>query len=914
VPAVRESGSGASVNPPYDIDLSSLHSSLGDPIMSAMMFLNEVASRYPDSISFAAGRPAEDYFDTADISRFIDRFCDHLRLQHHLSEVEVRRTLLQYGRTNGIIHELIARQLENDEGVQVSPDSLVVTVGAQEAIFLVVRALCASPTDAVLTVSPTYVGLAGAARMIDCPVVPVPSDETGIDLVALARTVESSRRRGLRPRLLYVVPDVSNPTGISLDVPTRRRLVEFARVADLLIVEDNAYGVFAGGDRLPTLKSLDVHRRVIRIGSFAKTVWPGARIGFVVADQVVGDPTDPGRTMLLADQLGILKSMVTVNTSPIAQAVVGGALLEHDASLYAANARQIAIYQRNLRLVLDGLERRLGEMDGVSWNSPSGGFFVSLAVPFRADERVLERCAREYGVLWAPMANFYTDGGGLNHIRLAISQIDPPAIEEGLDRLARFVRDEAGRTRVSAGGYRPPPAGITRGNPRLKGDAMTTTSVVPGAFSPHQVRDTIARHMLADGYELVLDLEASRGSQLVDARTGETYLDFFSFFASCALGMNHPALADDEEFVAELGRVAVNKPSNTDIYSVPMARFVDAFARVLGDPALPHLFFVDGGALAVENALKVSFDWKSRWNEAHDIDARLGTKVLHLENAFHGRSGYTLSLTNTCDLNNVARFPKFDWPRIPSPSINGTVDVVAAERVALDAARVAFEQNPHDIACFVAEPIQGAGGDNHFRPGFFQGIQALCREFDALFVMDEVQTGVAMTGTAWAYQQLGVHPDVVAFGKKVQVCGIMAGGRVDEIADNVFNVSSRLCSTWGGNIADMVRARRILEVVETDGLIGRSADLGAHLLDGLRKLAARHDVVSDVRGRGLFCAFSLPTTHLRDLVLTRLREQERVIAPGSGPTTVQLRPALTVSVDELDTFLAAVDRVLSRLG
>ncbi len=435
----------------------------------------------------------------------------------------------------------------------------------------------------------------------------------------------------------------------------------------------------------------------------------------------------------------------------------------------------------------------------------------------------------------------------------------------------------------------------------------------PDPGSATDVRATIARHMLADGYEMVLDLNASRGSQLIDARTGDAYLDFFSFFASSALGLNHPALADDD-FVLELGRVAVNKPSNSDIYSVPMARFVDTFARVLGDPALPHLFFVDGGALAVENALKVSFDWKSRWNEAHGIDPSLGTQVLHLENAFHGRSGYTMSLTNTCDANNVARFPKFDWPRIPSPSTNGHPDVEAAERVALAAARQAFENNPHDIACFVAEPIQGAGGDNHLRPEFLEGIQALCREFDALFVMDEVQTGVAMSGTAWTYQQLGVEPDVVAFGKKVQVCGVMAGGRVDEVPDNVFNVSSRLCSTWGGNLTDMVRSRRILEVIERDGLVEQAAALGRHLQDRLADLALAHPVVSEVRGRGLLCAVTLPTTELRDTVLTRVREVEHVLIPASGLATIQFRPALTVSANELTHGVAAIDRVLTALG
>jgi L-lysine 6-transaminase len=430
-------------------------------------------------------------------------------------------------------------------------------------------------------------------------------------------------------------------------------------------------------------------------------------------------------------------------------------------------------------------------------------------------------------------------------------------------------------------------------------------------IAPTEVHSAIARHMLADGYELVLDLDRSVGATLVDARDGSEYLDLFTFFASSALGMNHPALTTDEA-VAELGHVAVNKPSNSDIYTVPMARFVETFARVLGDPDLPHLFFIDGGGLAVENALKIAFDWKSRWNEAHGIDPALGTKVLHLQKAFHGRTGYTMSLTNT-DPNKVARFPKFDWPRIPAPSINGTDDVDADERAAIAAARKAFEDNPNDIACFIMEPIQGEGGDNHFRAEFLQAMQALCREFDALFIMDEVQTGVGMTGTAWAYQQLGVQPDVVAFGKKAQVCGVMAGGRVDEVPDNVFVVGSRINSTWGGNLTDMVRARRILEIIESDELIARADFLGAHLLHSLQGIAAKHDVVSDVRGRGLMCALTLPTAELRDAVVTRLREDEHVMMLGCGTSSLRVRPALTISIDEIDSGIAALDRVLSNL-
>jgi L-lysine 6-transaminase len=331
---------------------------------------------------------------------------------------------------------------------------------------------------------------------------------------------------------------------------------------------------------------------------------------------------------------------------------------------------------------------------------------------------------------------------------------------------------------------------------------------------------------------------------------------------------------------------------------------------VLGDLALPHLFFVDGGALAVENALKVAFDWKSRLNESRGLHPALGTKVLHLRGAFHGRSGYTLSLTNT-DPNKVARFPKFDWPRIDSPYLRPGADMDALEAESLRQARAAFEASPHDIACFIAEPIQGEGGDRHIRGEFFVAMRKLCDEFDALLIFDEVQTGCGMTGTPWAYQQLGVAPDVIAFGKKTQVCGVMAGGRVDEVADNVFAVSSRINSTWGGNLTDMVRSRRILEVIESDGLLARATEAGRYLLGRLEELAAEFPtLVLDPRGRGLMCAFSMPSAAQRDQLVSKLWDR-RVIMLASGPDSVRFRPALTVSHEDLD---AAIDEVRAALS
>ena len=433
-----------------------------------------------------------------------------------------------------------------------------------------------------------------------------------------------------------------------------------------------------------------------------------------------------------------------------------------------------------------------------------------------------------------------------------------------------------------------------------------------------EVHARLGEHLLIDGFRLVLDVERRHGSWLVDARDGTEYLDMYTFFASAPLGSNPPGVVDDPKFMALLGRVAASKPANPDMYSTHLAEFVETFDRVLGDPALPHLFFVEGGALAVENALKAAFDWKSRRNEAAGRSRDLGTKVLHLTHAFHGRSGYTISLTNT-DPTKTDRFPSFGWPRIDTPAVTFPIEehlaeIEAAEAKALAQAKAAFEANPHDIACFIAEPIQGEGGDNHLRAEFLQAMQALCHTYDALFVLDEVQTGVGLTGTPWVYQQLGLEPDIVAFAKKVQVGGIMAGRRIDDEPDNVFTVSSRINSTWGGGLVDMVRSRRLLEIIEADGLFDHAAKLGEVFQHRLRDLGDRHpEQISNVRGRGLMCAVDLPDGPTRDRVIKGLRE-ERVIALGCGARSVRFRPALSVTEDELSIGLAALDRVLTALA
>ena len=438
-------------------------------------------------------------------------------------------------------------------------------------------------------------------------------------------------------------------------------------------------------------------------------------------------------------------------------------------------------------------------------------------------------------------------------------------------------------------------------------------------IAPDEVHERLAEHMLVDGFPIVLDLAKSHGSRLVDARDSTEYLDFYTFFGSAPLGMNPPGLFDDPTTRSELVEAAANKPANAEVPTVQLAEFVTTFTRVLGDPALPHLFLIEGGALAVENALKCSFDWKSRRNEAAGRSPELGTRVLHLRHAFHGRSGYTLSLTNT-DPVKTDRYPKFDWPRISSPAVRFPLEahraeVEAAEELALAEAKAAFEAFPHDIACFVAEPIQCEGGDRHLRSEFLLAVQDLCHQYDALFVIDEVQTGAGATGTPWCYQQLGLAPDLVAFGKKVQLGGVMAGRRVDEVAENVFRTPGRIDSTWGGNLTDMVRSRRLLQLVEQTGAIANAATVGQHLLARLVELEqAWPKAVSNARGRGFVAAIDLATRELRSSVLTTLWGEEHVVAFGCGERTLRLRPALSMTADEVDAGCDAMNRVLGRLG
>lgn len=446
---------------------------------------------------------------------------------------------------------------------------------------------------------------------------------------------------------------------------------------------------------------------------------------------------------------------------------------------------------------------------------------------------------------------------------------------------------------------------------------MSTDCSKTTGLTPAEVLAGIRKHVLLGGFGLVFDSTRSRGCRFYDAAGQRTLLDMYGFFASLPIGFNHPAF-DRPEVREELVQASLTKVANTEIATRFYARFVETFYRVVGAPELDRLFLIDGGALAVENALKAAMDWKIRRNLAAGR-GEIGTEVLHLRHAFHGRSGYTLSLTNT-DPNKVMYFAKFDWPRVDSPAIDYTLaepqrsQKAAADEQAAEAQIVeAIRSRPHRICAVILEPVQCEGGDRHFRKAWFQTLRRLCDEHELLLIFDEIQCGMGVTGKTWCCQHYDVLPDLLVFGKKAQICGVLASPRLDEVPDNVFRKPGRIASTWGGNLVDMVRSTHYLTLYEQQRLVENARAMGERFQQALRRLAKDFPVVSAVRGLGLLLAFDLPDTETRDRFWKTCFEVGLLIN-RCGSKSIRLRPVLDVSEADLEETVNLLGEALRRMS
>lgn len=430
------------------------------------------------------------------------------------------------------------------------------------------------------------------------------------------------------------------------------------------------------------------------------------------------------------------------------------------------------------------------------------------------------------------------------------------------------------------------------------------------------MHETLSKYTLVDGYDIVLDLEKSDTTHLWDSRRERKFLDFFSYFATAPLGCNHPKMAEPD-FLKRLGALAVNNPSNSDFYTIEMAEFVETFADLAKPDSMKHLFFIAGGGLAVENALKTAFDWKARKNMMRGSEVQEGLKIIHFKEAFHGRTGYTMSLTNVGDSRKTKYFTKFNWPRITNPKIIFPLEqnlhkVKELESKAVDEIEQTIDSCGDECAALIIEPIQGEGGDNHFRGEFLRTLRKICDENELMYIIDEVQTGMGLTGKLWCYQHFDLEPDIICFGKKTQVCGIMASERIDEIENNVFHEASRLNSTWGGNLIDMVRVKRYLEIIEEEKLVGNAAKMGDLMLKRLQELGEKYQM-SNIRGRGLMIAFDMPDSDARAKLSNKLYELG-LVAPTCGERSIRFRPPLCIQEEDIDEGMEILEKAMEALS
>jgi L-lysine 6-transaminase len=428
------------------------------------------------------------------------------------------------------------------------------------------------------------------------------------------------------------------------------------------------------------------------------------------------------------------------------------------------------------------------------------------------------------------------------------------------------------------------------------------------SIDPKKVKEILGKNILADGFDPVIDLNKSHGSWIVDQRDGTEYLDMFAMFASGSVGYNHPYILKHKD---KLGEIAINKTTLSDIYNIYYAEFVETFNEIAIPNYLKNAFFIDGGSLAVENALKAAFDWKRRMNLSKGSKIN-GDKVIYFNQAFHGRTGYTLTLTNTADPRKTMYFPEFPWFKVDNPYITFPLssdiltDLVKKENAVLESIKEIVKNNKDDVAALILEPIQGEGGDNHFRDEFIVQLKNICDNNDIILIFDEVQTGIGLTGKMWAHEHFSVKPDIISFGKKTQVCGMLAGDKIYNLEDNVFKESSRINSTFGGNLVDMYRFKLILEIIDNESLLDNTNKMGNYLLDCITSLSEKFPgYVTNPRGKGLFCAFNMPSGIERDKLINTLLDKHIMIL-GSGLRSIRFRPHLNVLKEDLDICINAI--------
>lgn len=414
---------------------------LQNPNLDVMNFLNEVSLKFPKAIPFSSGRPVEDFFQISHWMTGVERFVALQSVSTSIEEEKVRQSLGQYGRTNGIIHDLVAQMLKKDEDISISPSDVMLTAGCQEAMIIALTGLFDRENDVLLVMDPTYIGITGLATLLGVEMVSVIHDNGILSLESLQKTLSEIRQRGKKPKAFYVIPDFNNPLGNSLSLTMRKELLTLCHDENLLILEDNPYGMFRyEGEKIPTLMALDKQDVVVYLGTFSKTLCPGFRIGYLLGKQKI---QHGGKSLSLIEELSKVKSLTTVNTSPLLQALVGAVLLEEGGSLKNYIQPMLDYYKKNRDCMVQALQESFAKTvtlgEKVKWNIPEGGFFLSITLPFSFTPEHLAELAEKHGVLVMPMSFFSIENAYQHQIRLSFSYVTPEQIQTGVGRLVQFL-------------------------------------------------------------------------------------------------------------------------------------------------------------------------------------------------------------------------------------------------------------------------------------------------------------------------------------------------------------------------------------------------------------------------------------------------------------------------------------------
>tara|TARA_E500000305_G_C4017211_1_gene236447 strand:- start:128 stop:1336 length:1209 start_codon:yes stop_codon:yes gene_type:complete len=380
-------------------------------------------------------------------------------------------------------------------------------------------------------------------------------------------------------------------------------------------------------------------------------------------------------------------------------------------------------------------------------------------------------------------------------------------------------------------------------------------------------------------FNIKIDFKKSRGSFIFDKNTKKKYLDFLGMYSSLPLGYNHK-IFNSCKFKKEIKESSSVKLVNCEIDSDEYQDFFKEFKRFTSCNLYKNYFFTCTGSLANEAAIKTAM-----WHKGTKKDGY----VLSIKNSFHGINSFgNIITTRFHQIKNRQGnvFGEDQWRQ--ADNLEEAIDIVSSKH--------------RNLQGVIIEPIQSTYGDKYLNKLKLKKLRKVCDEFDIPLIFDEVQTGFGASGTKWLFEKIGIEPDIVVFGKKSQVSGIM----VKEKFSKVFEIPKRLSVTFDGDLIDMIRCKYIIQAIEKYNLLQNAEDMGKKIVDELKKIKG----LKNVRGTGLLIAFDLESTKERDLFYKNARSLGLLCNPTTL-RTIRIRPNLAVTEKEVNVFLEIVKKNLN---